>query len=207
MTPAMPATVVFRSATLSNPFATRFTRPGALPPLDTAGRPLDVPTLCEQALALGPLVTLEGPHGSGKSTLLIAIVSQAAMRGRPTALLRATSPGDAWRVATSLAAIPRGALVGLDGGERLPTGAFVVIRALARIRGLVVVATIHRLLWLPVLARCRTTPALLSAIVDRLPSHDGRIGRADVDDALARHSGDVREALFDLYDRFERRGG
>jgi hypothetical protein len=202
----MAAAVMHRSDVASNPFATRFTRPGALVPLDAAGLPLDVPALFGRALALGPLVTLEGPHGSGKSTLLVALVSHAAMRGRPTAHLRATAPSDAWRVVTSLGRVPCGALVGLDGGERLPTGAFVVIRALARIRGLVVVATTHRPVGLPLLARCRTTPALLAAIVHRLPSHGGRIDNTDLDAALTRHAGDVREALFDLYDRFERRG-
>ena len=32
-----------------NPFSTRFTRPGAVPPLDTAGRPLDIVALLDRA--------------------------------------------------------------------------------------------------------------------------------------------------------------
>jgi hypothetical protein len=205
MTPTIPATRITRPAPAANPFATRFTRPGMIAPLDRAGRPIDVPALLDRAIALGPLVTIEGPHGSGKSTLHIALVRHAATQGRPTACLRSTSASDVWRMAAALGAIPRGALVGLDGGERLPPGAFVLIHAMARLRGLVVVATVHRPMRLPVLARCHTSPTLLAAIIDRLPSHGGRIDRADIDEALARHSGDVREALFDLYDRFEQR--
>ena len=45
----------------------------------------------------------------------------------------------------------------------------------------------------------------MAAIVDRLPSHRGLIDPQDVVDAHRRHDGDLREALYDLYDRFERR--
>ena len=38
-----------------------------------------------------------------------------------------------------------------------------------------------------------------------LPSHGGTIAPGDVDTAFHRHGGNLRDALFDLYDCFERR--
>ena len=55
------------------------------------------------------------------------------------------------------------------------------------------------------LVRCVTTPALLGRLVDDLPGHGGLIATEDVEQAFRRHGGDIREALYDLYDRFERR--
>ena len=54
----------------SNPFATRYTRPGQLEPLDAEGRPIDLPALLQECARLGRAVAIVGPHGSGKSTLL-----------------------------------------------------------------------------------------------------------------------------------------
>jgi hypothetical protein len=58
---------------------------------------------------------------------------------------------------------------------------------------------------LPRLLECRTSPGLLATLVARLPESGDVIGTADVDEAFSRHSGNVRDALYDLYDRFERR--
>jgi len=51
--------------------------------------------------------------------------------------------------------------------------------------------------------RCETSARLFAALVERLPDHGGRIDAADVADAFARHGGNLRESLYDLYDRFE----
>jgi hypothetical protein len=45
----------------------------------------------------------------------------------------------------------------------------------------------------------------LTAIVARLPANAGLITPADLADAFARHRGNLRDALADLYDRFEHR--
>jgi hypothetical protein len=49
------------------------------------------------------------------------------------------------------------------------------------------------------------TLPLLTAIVARLPANAGLITPADLADAFARHRGNLRDALADLYDRFEHR--
>src|SRR5687767_14761631 len=64
----------------SNPFATRFTRPGALPFLFP---PQQTPqTLVDALAAAGWWGEIIGPHGSGKSSLLAALIPEVAARGR-----------------------------------------------------------------------------------------------------------------------------
>ena len=188
----------------SNPFATRFTRPGRVPPLDATGRAIDVTAVVESLP--GGVWAIEAPHGHGKTTLLLAVLEAAAARGRGTAFIQVRSWRDAWPALTAVASMRQSGVVGVDGWEQLPPGAAAIIRLAAWWQTGCVLATTHRPLGLRVLARCRTTPALLTAIIDRLPGHEGHIAPADVSDAFHRHKGNVREALYDLYDRFERRG-
>lgn len=188
----------------TNPFATRFTRPGMLPPLDERGAPLDAACLA-RGLEAGAVVVIEGPHGHGKSTLLAALLAAAHDAGRETTLVRVRTPLDAWKPVAAALLARRGSCLGCDGWERTPPGTAVLVRWIAALRRLSVVLTAHRPLGLPVLAHCGTSPRLLAELVARLPGHGGLIGPEDIDDAFARHAGNLREALYDLYDRFERR--
>lgn len=188
----------------TNPFATRFTRPGELEPLDEQGEPVDAARLVAR-LGPGRVVAIEGPHGHGKSTLLAAIMASARADGQATAAVRVRSPFDAWRPIVTALTTPRGCLVGYDGWERAAPGTAEIVRLVAAARGLRVVVTTHRPGRLRVVARCGTSPRLLAALVTRLPDHGGLIAAADIDDAFHRHGGNLREALYDLYDRFERR--
>lgn len=187
----------------ANPFASRYTKPGALPPLDGRGRPL----------ALGPLLdrvrhgcwAIEGPHGRGKTTLVRALLAAAIAAGRPTAFIQIRSGADARRAVTALVAARRGQLVAVDGWEQLPWGCGLLITALARWRRAAVITTAHRPSGLPVLARCHSSPAVVAALVERLPDHGGAIESADIEAAFRSHGGNVRDALAALYDRFEER--
>ena len=53
--------------------------------------------------------------------------------------------------------------------------------------------------------QCRSNQQILNAVVGCLPSHGGIIQEDDCEDAFRKSSGNLREALLDLYDRFERR--
>lgn len=188
----------------TNPFATRFTRPGMLPPLDVDGAPLDAARLA-WGLAPGCVVTIEGPHGHGKSTLLAAILAAARTAGREATLVRVRSVRDSWRPVAAALGADRGACLGCDGWERCLPGVATAIRFIAAMRRLSVVVTAHAPAGLPVLARCGTSRRLFAALVARLPGHGGVIDARDIEDAFDRHAGDLREAFYDLYDRFERR--
>jgi hypothetical protein len=197
----IPAPVPARPT--SNPFSTRYTRPGMLPPLDIAGVPLDVGRLLADLRAGG--VAIQGPHGHGKTTLLRAVLAAADQAGRPTSFLRVGAAGWVSRALFLIGLARPCTVIGVDGWELLPAGLPTVLRGAATCRRATIVATTHGPAGMPVLARCETSPQLLASIVDRLPAHGGRIAASDIDDAFRRHGGNLREALYDLYDRFERR--
>lgn len=203
-------------APIGNPFATRHTRPGRLAPLDGHGHPCDVAALLERLAALGGRAAIRGPHGSGKTTLLEHLAEGLQHRGAAVerVRLRAWRDGAAAAVADVAAAIRAilrcraGGTVCIDGWEQMGSAA-AVVTALARLRGCGLVVTTHRATRLPLLVACDTTPALLAGIVRRLPGHaswgGSLIQEADLETAFTHHGGNIRESLYELYDRFEER--
>jgi hypothetical protein len=65
---------------MSNPFATRFTRPGAIDYLFASGQSVD--SLVGRLRDHGWWGAILGPHGSGKSTLLAALAPELDAAGR-----------------------------------------------------------------------------------------------------------------------------
>lgn len=185
-----------------NPFATRFTRPGAIPPLDRLGRPLDLAALVTRLRALRA-AAIVGPHGHGKTTLLVALADRLAGEGVPVAVLRVWTWRDCFLAIRAIAAAPAGGTVCIDGWEALgPCRG--PLRQTARWLGRGLLVTSHGTASLPVLWECDTSATLLHAVVARLPDHGGRIDAEAVATAFERHGGDLRESLSDLYDRYER---
>jgi hypothetical protein len=96
------------------------------------------------------------------------------------------------------------AIVCLDGWEMLG-----LLKGVARVaawwRGVVLVVTGHRPCGFRFVFRTSATLPLLAALVDRLPDHGDLIAASDLKESLERHPDNVREALLDLYDRFEHR--
>jgi hypothetical protein len=189
--------------TSANPFSTRYTRPGAVPPLDASGRPLDIGPLLDR-IGCG-CWAIEGPHGRGKTTLVRALLATAASAGHTTSFSQVRSWADAWPTLKSVVRAGPGHIVAVDGWEQLPWGVGLVIVAVARWRRTTVIATAHGPIGLPVLAHRESSPALVAAIIERLPDHHGTISAADVEQAFRCHRGNVRDALATLYDRFEER--
>jgi hypothetical protein len=168
------------------------------------GEPLDIGALADRCLAL-PAAAIEGPHGHGKTTITARLVAHLTERGAAVVVVRVRTAADGGRALTAVVRAGRGTLVCIDGWERIGRLFAAAIRLAARCRGVRLLVTAHRATGLPVVMRCETSDRLLHAIVERLPKHGGRIGAADVADAFARHDGNLRESLYDLYDRFERR--
>jgi hypothetical protein len=189
----------------ANPFATRFTRPGRLVVRHHDGTLLDPGLLVETLDPLGGSVAIEGPHGSGKTTLLFAIADLLEARQRLACLVRLRSRRDARRALTVLHAAAAGSVLCVDSWEQAGYWTAAAIRRTARRRAVGLVVTSHRPTGLPLLHRGSTSPALLARLVADLPPHGGMITTDDVVAAHARHGGDLRAALFDLYDRFEAR--
>jgi hypothetical protein len=193
--------------TVGNPFSTRHTRPGCLPPLDAAGRPLDIARLLARFLATRG-AAIVGRHGSGKSNLLRHLAVAAAAAGVRVERVRLQSRRDALRAWAAIRAAGKSGVVCIDSWERAGPVAGLVLVVLARAVGCRLWVTAHRpAAWLRTLVRCETTSRLLEALVAQLvdPSRGGAVavGAADVEAAFATHDGDIREALYELYDRFE----
>lgn len=197
--------------TVVNPFATRFTQPGQIVPVDADGRPVDLVALLDRLDSLGGRAAIAGPHGSGKSTLLARLRSQAAARGQPTVLFRlgqGRSP-DAMAAVNTVLGAPAGSMVCLDSWERLGPLARWATRLAARRRRCHLVVTTHRPAGLPVLIHHEPSVATLLSIVRQLPEATQWLGSVirddDIREAFHRDAPNLREALFRLYDLFEER--
>ena len=187
-----------------NPFTTRHTRPGRLAPRDAHGEPLDLAALVARVRRLS-CAAIVGPHGAGKTNLLVTLAGRLADAGLLAGTTRVRSWRDGGAVLRAALRAPPGSTLCVDGWETLGGAWAGAIPRLATWRGVGMLVTSHSSVGWPVLARCTTTPALLARLVADLPDHGGVIGPADVAEAFAARGGDVREALYDLYDRFERR--
>ncbi len=184
------------------PFASRNTRPGALPPMAADGGPLELGPLLRRLVA-SSAAAIEGPHGTGKSTLLAAVMAELRAAGHQVGLVQLRRRRDALTALAGVAGTPRGGTLCIDGWERAGRMAALVIRAGARSRGCRLLVTSHAATGLTTLARTAASHPLLEAIVGRLPDHGGLIGPEDLAAAYASHPGNIRDALGALYDRFE----
>jgi Cdc6-like AAA superfamily ATPase len=203
-----PTCDVGRGHPPGNPFSTRHVRPGRIAPLDGRGEPLDLEALLERLEKLGGSAAIRGPHGSGKTTLLEHLSAALQDRGIPVVRVRLRTVGDTATVFRAILHSPPGAFVCIDSWDCLGRMPAAVVRLLARVRRCGLIVTTHKTTSLPLLARRDTTPELLAAIVRRLPGCDRvetvRIGPQEIDAAFTRSQGNLREALYELYDRFER---
>jgi len=185
-----------------NPFSSRWIRPGANPYLF----PADGPALANLVshVAGGGFLEIVGPHGSGKSTLVEALLESLAARGAPW---RAISLHDGGETIVARRSPGRGrAVVVVDGYEQLGWVRRRATRLRARLLGRGLVVTVHRPLGLGRVFSTTVTPELAVAIAGRLLERapGARSVRAtDVLPRLRAHAGNLREALFDLYDAYQ----
>lgn len=192
---------------VSNPFSTRFTRPGCITPLDRRGRRIDIDAILERLRRVGGTAAIVGPHGSGKSTLLAYLADTLERRGQRVERVRLHSWRDAFTVWAAIRRAPVRGIVCIDSWECLGAAARSMLHTAARLSGRGLLVTVHRRGGMPQLVECVTTVGLLRAIVRTLPGYEGWHGtwirEADVESAFAMHGGNLRESLYELYDRFE----
>jgi hypothetical protein len=185
----------------SNPFSSRFVRPGAIAYRFPDGITLE--TLLNrfaESLWRGAIV---GPHGSGKSTLLCSLVPALKRLGWQTTMLTLRD-GKRW--------LPRGWLptgarriVVIDGFEQLNLASRCWILAHCRFRRHGLLVTTHKPNRLPLIHRTETSPDLLDSIACELVrGSGGRLAAGDLMAAFSHSQGNLREALFRLYDSYER---
>jgi energy-coupling factor transporter ATP-binding protein EcfA2 len=214
----------------TNPFATRWTRPGALPYLGgDSATPAELVERLKHHEWHGAIV---GPHGSGKSTLLAMLIGALAdagrrvtlvqlhdgqrrlprapqdptCHGRPGRVFDAASPTPVGRVFDPTCHGRLGRVLAIDGYEQLSRWQRWRIRRQCRRQRCGLLVTSHRECSLPVLVQTRPTLDIVEQLIaEHLPPHGGRITGTDIQTAWNRHGGNVREVFFELYNVFERR--
>jgi hypothetical protein len=196
----------------SNPFATRFIRPGAVGYLFPAGQSAE--SLVEKLREQGWWGEIVGPHGSGKSTLVAALVPELTRAGRKLVRRVIRQAADGGReagievVPPRYAAVTSGSkqwdastLLVLDGYEQLSWWWRRRVKAECRRRGAGLLVTAHQPLDLPLLARTQPTEAVAQQVVRQLlAGTESPVKPADVTEAFKAKNGNVREMLFALYD-------
>ena len=169
-------------------------------------RPLD--TTFDEILArldaLDYRAALVGPEGAGKTTLLEDLHDALAERGRRTrfVFVNDTCPLNGPRRRQLLSEVAPDEIVFLDGADALrrPVWLSIKRRLLHEAAGLVI--TSHRPGLLPTLLECATAPWLLHDIVGALWPQIHPVSAEMLDELYARHQGNVRDCLRDLYDFF-----
>ncbi len=155
-----------------------------------------------------------GAEGSGKTTLLEDVAVRLEERRIPSRWLRPDGrPHHKCELSPTLRSLREEEILLIDGADSLGFLTWRrVVSAARHSRGLVV--TTHRRGRLPLLLRCETTPDLLAEFVRRLQPTDRPVQSAVPDAAggldgfaqrlFARHRGNLRDALRELYDHYAR---
>jgi hypothetical protein len=148
---------------------------------------------------LGWRAAIVGPHGSGKTTLLEDLAGRLEEQRWRIHLLRFSSDR---RRPGVLAGWDEGDFVLCDGAEQLSLLDWRRLAHRARRAGGLVITT-HHAGRLPTLRLCETSPALLRSLA-------GSLGQAlsarECVEIHARHDGNLRAALGELYDGWARAG-
>ncbi len=154
--------------------------------------------LLARLAALRYRAAIVGPHGRGKTTLLEDLAPRLealGLRTRSLTIHEAHPQLDAADRAL-LRRLGPGEVLLLDGAEGLGALAWWRVRRWTRRAGGLVI-TSHRPGLLPTLIECETTPALLAELVREILGSEAQVSAEEL---FARHGGNVRNALRELYD-------
>ncbi len=196
------------SGSVSNPFSTRFVRPGALPFLFPPGA--GVIELIGRLRRQGWWGQIIGPHGSGKSTLLCTLEPALLAAGRSVPWFEFHSGDRRPRMPRPESAGGNArTVVVIDGYEQLNWLERFRWRRCCRRKQWGLLVTAHRDCRLPHLWSTETTIPLARQLVRQLlPPDDCRAICDDVvSDAFHACRGNLREIWFRLYDVCENRSG
>lgn len=193
-----------RGASGSNPFSTRYVRPGAIPYFFPPGE--DAQALVARLREQDWRGEIIGPHGSGKSTLLAALLPALAAAGRqPILCTLRDGQRSLGEFRAALAAAGPASIVVIDGFEQLSSWNKWSIRWFCRRRQAGLLVTAHTSAGLPTLATTEIDQRTAREVLGHLLPAGQSIDEADLRQALAQHGGNLREALFELYDLYELR--
>ena len=186
-----------------NPFATCWTNPGALP--FRFNNDQSIEQLVEKLAAQQWRGAIVGPHGSGKSTLLEALKPAIVEGGRSIHAItlrngQRSLPRRFFATWTS----DSNAVIIIDGYEQLGWSECLHLWLRCRSTRAGLLVTSHTPVRIPTLIRLSPDRQLVEQLVDDLCGEvSTTITRADIAASHACHGSNVREILFELYDRHE----
>jgi len=154
--------------------------------------------------AAGRRGAIVGLHGHGKTTLLEECLRTLSGAGTPILRLK-LSLGERRLPQLFLAAVAhsdsRDAVIAIDGAEQLRWWRWRRFRASIKpTQGCLI--TSHREGQLPTLVHCQTNAALLMDLVEDLQGILTPRERSRLEQLFARHQGNIRLCLRDLYDQY-----
>jgi hypothetical protein len=197
-----PHVADFEDAVYENPFCAARLRPGVIDYVFPPGT--DLPSVVETLSQNAWQGQIIGPHGTGKSTLLAMLLRDLRARGHAvhdTALHdgQRALPADYWERVRDVRTI-----LAIDGFEQLSSWNRWRIRRYCRSHGLGLIVTAHGSTGLPTLIRTAISTSQACQVAERLQrDYIYPIGLEDMVDRLRARQGNLREALFDLYDLYE----
>lgn len=156
--------------------------------------------LLERFAALRYRAAIVGPHGRGKTTLLEDLAPRLQALGfriRSVTLHAGDSQFTREQKRDLFRHLSSRDLLCLDGAEQLGRISWLTLLARSRSAGGLLI-TSHRPGLLPTLLDCETTPELLEAIVRDLAGSEA--DGVQIGELFARHRGNLREALREMYD-------
>ena len=187
----------------SNPFATRFIKPGALPFLFAAdASPQTLLHKLAQNKWWGQII---GPHGVGKSSLLAALLpSLEALGKKPYVFTIAPDrPHPTW-TKDSILGWDENSLIVVDGYEQLSWWSAMRLKRLVQGRTAGLLITAHQSMGLPPLAELSPSIEVAKQVVMKLlPPGDHTITADDVQTVFVKKQGNIRETLFELFDLYQ----
>ncbi|MGO9114281.1 MAG: hypothetical protein ACLP9L_34125 [Thermoguttaceae bacterium] len=191
---------------LSNPFCAARLRPGTIDFVFEQGKTLQ--QLVDTLEINGWHGQITGGHGTGKSTLLAALAPAIEARGRLVKSITLVA-GQRHLPREFIASLRLSAGLGVaavDGVEQLHPWNRLLLRRICQAHAVGLVVASHRRAYLLSLYETVVDEARAWRVVERLQhGFPPRVEIADLVERLARHQGNLREALFDLYDLYEER--
>ncbi len=190
----------------SNPFCAARLRPGTIDFIFKQGE--DVEKLVDALETNGWQGQITGPHGTGKSTLLAALSAAIEARGRMVYAVVIVAgqrrvPRD---FAASLRIASSRGVAAVDGFEQLGFWNRLLFKRHCRTLKSGLLVASHRSAGLPDLYQTAVDERMAWQVVQQLQAgFPSRIEVVDVAVRLAHRQGNLREALFDLYDLYEAR--
>jgi energy-coupling factor transporter ATP-binding protein EcfA2 len=189
------------AAPASNPFATRFTRPGAIDFIFPEGESHDAQI--DRLRKNDWRGQILGPHGSGKSTLLASLEPALREIGREVVMHTLTAGQRKLDLPTEL---DSDSILVIDGFEQLSWWSRRKVQAACRRAGAGLLISAHTDLGLPTIFQTQPNLELARQLVSRLlPPGDRTISESDIAAAYARHPHNLRELLFSLFDLHQAR--